>query len=261
MKEDFKFDGLIFETFYVSGTLPKIYGLYENDGIVTKTLIYEETGTFPTNTYVRKEILLDYQNLLALVTEYSGFGSPAIYGHTVVHYGKLANNNRLFKIATMGVIAACDAKTFLYNKPNFNNVIYLPGFATRTDFFNGLNYFGFPSAVIGATNFIDAITSFTTPAGCSSLTINFYMHNVGGVSYLAYTTDVSVTASTFYNLVIVNAIGTNLVTTNVITAYCPLPEDLFMSSFRIEVIPNVGSLTPSSSYYNFNKFLSFCSRS
>lgn len=260
MENQFSFDGLIFETFYIGGSYPVIFALYENNGLLTKTLIYNENGGLTTNAYTRKEVLISSENFYGLITSDSSYGSPAIYGHTVVHYGKLDKNNRLYKIATMGVIGANNSFTFLMHKPIFNDSIFLPGFALRTDYFSGSNYLGFPSAVIGATNFLNASTSFTTPAGCSSLNITFLIHNTGGIEYSLYSSLLTVSPSTFYNLAIMNSTGTNFITSNIIYVFMPLPDNLFMSSFRINVTPDVGTITPGGCTYSFNKFISICSR-
>lgn len=252
-------DGIILEIYYTGGSLPYIYACYDNNGILTKNLIYQETGSLSTNQYIRKEIFISYENFIGFETKNTGFGSPATYGHIVIHAARKDSNNRLHKIGTFGILSSGSVFTQLRNEISFNTPIKCPGFVLRSDAFTGSNYYGFPSAVIGSTNIINSSCTFTSPAGSTSLSVYVYLHNVGGIPYAIHHSNIAISPSTNYNFYITSSSNQNAVSGNNIFINDPIFKNLLNSSFRIEIIPDVGSITPSGCYYAFDKFLPIAS--
>lgn len=249
-----QWDGIILEIYYISGSLPYIYACYDNNGLLTKQLIYQETTSLPINSYSRKEIFMNSENFIGFETKDSSFGSPSVYGHIIIHAARKDANNKLHKIGTFGILASGSVFTQLRNEIFFNVPIQCPGFVVRQDYFNGTNYYGFPSAVIGSTNVIQTVCNLVTPAGSSFLDVTFYLHNAGGDPLAVYNTQLSISPSTTYSLYISSSSNLNHVTPNYIFISDPIFKELLNTSFRVVISPDVGTVTPTNAYYSFDKF-------
>jgi hypothetical protein len=240
-------NALIISLLTSSATDGVLYCYRKNGDRYSKEVVF--SSLLPFSSLTRKTIAFDFTNVVGFATEGTVFAGALDTNIFVLSEGFLTSSSIVLQGKIIGAIGGTGNMEFCEYPPlgNVNNYykvksyLQLPATANTvgTASLGAYGHYSF-----AAKSFY---TNITSPAGSSKITISLIWYS--GVETTIYIETFTIAASTAYTVALSPAFFNSVVTGTLISCSVPGMENILTSSYRITLTFDVGTATPSSSYY------------